>query len=189
VLDFPACGAKPVSLGPLGSRMKIVLLIVAVLFALAARAGEEPVLLLTIDPPTSISRSKPFMIRFTVRNQGTQGVYFKRPWKWAANGMLVRAIDGKATVVDSGTRLNDISATSVCTWFKPLRPGEEFSFSVPFNGARSGNEITFPHAGSYRLTWVYDAAHYEDESECARDGWPIFTSAAVSNSVKIAVGE
>jgi hypothetical protein len=89
---------------------------------------DDPKVRLELELPKSVQRGAVISAVFRVSNQGTAGLYFKRPWKWAANGMRVEAVNEAGARFTSSTVLYDIERASVCTHFKALAPEEAYTF-------------------------------------------------------------
>ncbi len=142
---------------------------------------------LGLELPGRIQIGHPFTVALTVTNDTGSAFYFKRPWKWASNGLLLRAISEDGQVVESATRLYDIETAQRCTFFKPVRPAESFMFRIVLNEGDFRPELPFPKPGRYRVTWVYHAKHYEDEASCTTGGWPIWRGEAESPGIDVVV--
>jgi hypothetical protein len=137
---------------------------------------------LAIGGPVETRAGKPVQVTFVVENEGeNEGFYFKRPWKWASNGMRVVAVGADGVEHTSGALLFCIMAEYACTYFKPLFPGETYSFS---------ESITFKVApGHYKLRWVYEPAVWEEDQKCSVADVPIWKGHAESPEVALIVRE
>jgi hypothetical protein len=164
----------------------MIALQLAVLAMLAGSAGESAVALQLGVPPVVDTRTH-FTASFTVTNRGPEGLYFKQPWKWAINGLLLQARDRAGKVYESTTVLIDISTEARCTFFKALGSGDSFTFHEDIGPAGHLPSLPLPGPGRYRLRWVYDVKHYDDESVCASGGWPIWRGRATSPEVEVVV--
>ena len=164
----------------------MIALLAAALAIFAGTASESGVVL-QIDAPPSVDNHTHFTVSFTVTNLGPDGVYFKQPWKWATNGLYLQATDAAGKVYASSTVLFDISTETRCTFFKALGSGDSFTFRESIGPPGHLPSLPLPGAGRYRLQWVYDVKHYDDESACAVGGWPIWRGRATSPEIEIVV--
>ena len=164
--------------------MKYVLLTTIAAVLAATRAAEDPpkIVLGLTAPSASVPRGAPFTLTFRVTNEGHSGLYFKRPWKWASNAMLVTAQGPDNVIVNSETLLFDIPAASRCTYFKPLLPGESYSFTETFTSDPFTPSLALRQTGTYILTWRYETKHYPEEAACASAGWPIWKGTGTASS-------
>ena len=165
--------------------------VLALLFAFAVPQGvlaEVPLKIsLRVEGPPTVQAGRPLTLRFVVRNDGASGIYFKQPWKWASNGMLVRATDTSGATFESDTILYHVRADVACTFFKPLAEGEEFSFAVEFGNDEGAPRLRLPGPGAYDVSWVYNVRHYDDDDACAQGGWQVFKGSAKSKPMKLRV--
>jgi hypothetical protein len=125
---------------------------------------------------------------FSVSNEGKVGLYFKRPWKWATNGMRVEAINQAGARFASSTVLYDIDRDSVCTHFKALAPDETYTFKEQLGAASQDGlpALNLP-PGRYRVRWIYDVQHYEEDESCAAGGWRVFRGRTASQETAMVV--
>ena len=154
----------------------------------ASVAGEAK-LALRLEMPKAIRVGEPFTAVFTVSNIGGQGIYFKRPWKWASNGMRLEAVDAAGTRFVSSTALYDIARESVCTNFKAVGPEESYSFKELLQGVEREEPMPALQLakGRYNVRWIYDVRHYDEDDRCATGGWRVFRGQASSAAVTIVV--
>ena len=164
----------------------MIALPLAAIAMLASAVGESGVVL-QIDAPAVVDARTNFTVSFTVSNRAPEGVYFKRPWKWATNGMYLQAVDGAGKVYESSPFLVDISTEVRCTFFKPLGSGESFTFQESMGPLGPLPSLPLPGPGRYRLKWIYDVKHYDDERACAFGGWPIWRGRTTSPEIEIVV--
>lgn len=166
----------------------------AVLVLMVVLAGPQPEvnavdsgLSLRVQVESPIVRGKSFRVRFSATNLGPDPVYFKRPWKWASNGLLLRARGSDGTVIESSTVLFDIESRFVCGHVKPLLTGEtlEFVEELGWNAALPSLLLKAP--GAYELEWVYEPKVYDSDEACAPTGWPIWRERTSSPSVSVVV--
>jgi len=141
---------------------------------------------LQLEAPSHLRAGQPLTLRFEVTNAGSVGLTFKRPWKWASNGMRVVAIGADGSVRESSTFLVDIAANYRCSYFKQLQPGHDFSFEETLRGDGLGPSLPLP-PGRYKLRWVYDAKHYPDEKQCELVGLPIWKGRGESPEIEVTV--
>lgn len=148
----------------------------------------EPKLSLSLDLPKVARRGASMTAVFSVSNRGNEGTYFKRPWKWATNGMRLEAVNEAGVRFGSSTVLYDISRASVCTHFKALGPDESYVFKAELGGASNEGlpSLVLP-PGRYRVRWVYDVEHYDEDEACATGGWRVFRGQAASEETAIAI--
>jgi len=179
----PSARHSPLTRHPLGGRSAL-LAAVAVLLLTQTSKADEPVtgLRLSIAGPIEIRTGESVSLTFGVANDGpNEGFYFKRPWKWAVNGMRVVATGPDGVDHESSIMLFCIAAEYACTYFKPLFPGETYSFS---------EDVRFKiAAGRYELRWVYDPAIWETDEKCSAADVPIWKGHAESPPVVLTVRE
>jgi hypothetical protein len=142
---------------------------------------------LRLSVPEQIRFGEPFAVSLTVTNDSEAGFYFKKPWKWASNGLSLRATAEDGRSFESATLLYDIATTERCTFFKPLGPGDSYTFQFLLGAREFGPDLRLPTPGRYAVKWVYEARHYEDEESCATGGWPIWKGRAESPEVWVVV--
>ena len=143
---------------------------------------------LRVESPDTARAGQPLVFTFSVRNEGKAGVYFKQPWKWASNGMRLVATGPDGSAHESSVALFDIEAKYVCTHFKPLGPGDLFSFQVTLGAASFGPSLALT-PGRYKVRWVYEPKIYPDERSCTAAGWPIWHGHAESPGIDLDVVE
>jgi hypothetical protein len=153
---------------------------------LALGSTFEPVVL-ELSAPSVVQGHTHFTVSFTVTNRGPRGMYFKRPWKWAKNALFLQARDAAGRVYESTPVLLDIAAEDRCPFFKPLDSGDSYTFQESVGPTGHSPSLPLPGPGRYRVKWVYDVRHYDDEVACAAGGWPIWRGRAVSPEVEIVV--
>ena len=161
-------------------------LLTSALRLLPVAASAESVAL-QISAPAVIDSRTHFTVSFTVTNRGPEGVYFKRPWKWATNGLLLQATDSAGRVYQSTPVFFDILADSRCIFFKALGSGNSFTFEESVGPKGHLPSLPLPAPGRYRVKWVYDVKHYDDEAACASGGWPIWRGRAESPEIEVVV--
>jgi hypothetical protein len=176
-----------------------------ILFALSGGAAENiGKLSLKLEGPSSVQLGEPLTLRFTATNVGTPGFYFKQPWKWASNGMRVVATAPDGQQQETSTALLDIDGKFLCTYFKPLWPGDMFSFEdsviigpkpvfVPSSHppADAVAMMIRPHLdlhpARYKLRWIYEPKLYPDEKRCTAAGLPIWSGRQESSEMELNV--
>jgi hypothetical protein len=144
-------------------------------------------------------------LRFTVTNNGSEIVYFKRPWKWASDGLFVVAKGADGSVHESTPMIGDIDGEYLCTYFKPLASGDSYSFQEkvhiglkpPVDPSAPGFDESkvelalLPHLelkpGRYKLRWSYAPRLYDDEQKCLSAGAKIWAGGASSPEIDLQV--
>jgi hypothetical protein len=150
----------------------------------------EPAFEINISVPKPIILGEWFTIKFSIHNTGTAGACFKIPWKWASNGMLLRATDEKGKIYESVGNFH-IHNESDCIHFKPIDAGDQYiiesGFMPPGKFEETPGTIEFPKPGKYRLKWIYNPAHLEEHERCAIGGWPIWKKPLESPEIEVIV--
>src|SRR5262245_51810050 len=120
---------SPLSRKPLGGRKQVIVsMAIVTLGAADLSGGSGGALKLTVAGPAQVQIGQRLDLRFTATNTGKDGLYFKRPWKWADHGMFVVATGADGSRSVSSTRIFDIDSAYLCTFFKPLFSKDQFSF-------------------------------------------------------------
>lgn len=147
--------------------------------------GQGLSLSIRVDEP--IERGRPFRVFFEATNTSAGGFYFKRPWKWASNGLRLRAQRSDGALVESTTILYDIDSRRVCSYSSSLRPGQSLVFEEELGWGPGLPSLPFTEPGRYELEWVYEPRVYSSDESCTSRGWPMWRARVVSPRVEIEV--
>lgn len=126
-------------------------------------------LAVTLEGPPVIRPGRSFRIIVHIRNESTAVVVYRHHWKWAKNTMYLQAKGEDGNLVESKPLLLDIDSASTCLYFKPLLPGESFSFSVLVNN-EFGVDLNLPTAWrSAEITWKYVPGRPISQPRCTSE--------------------
>ena len=200
---------SPLTRHPLGGRRvfaaTLSVFVLAISPSLLARDGE---LSLRLAGAKRARIGHPVALTFTAVNAGRTSFYFMEPWWWDPKGLHIVATAADGSRTESTNVILDIDGEYLCTYLKPLSPGDQFSFQKsivfgprPVFDPASPQEaevlkvMLYPHLdlrpGRYRLNWIYEPKPKSggDESACTAGDWRIWSGRVESGELEVEVDE
>jgi len=159
------------------------------LLAVGPAAEATGSLAIRIIAPARVSVGGAFRVTFVASNNGTETLYFKRPWKWASNALYLRASDRAGRAVESNVVLSDISSEAVCSYIKPLLPGESLSFEEELGTDPDLPGLLSKVPGHYFVKWLYQPAIWESDDSCVPPGGAVWRGHVESQEVAVKVDQ